>query len=73
MVHRRVAVTDGAGLGEDVEAAEVWAPNGHRQVRQNGSSALVTHTHTHPFHPSLLEMSRNVYGWVPKEGALHKG
>lgn len=62
-VHR-VAVTDGAGLGEDVEAAEVWVPNGHRQVK------MVPQRCPPPTHPLLLEMSMD---GSQREGALHKG
>lgn len=53
-------------LSEDVKAAQVWIGNGHRQVRQNGSSVLVK-PHLTPSIP------KNVYSWFPKESVLHRG
>lgn len=45
-------------LCEDAKAAQVKVWNGHRQVRQNGSSLLVR---TH-----LAPLPKNVYGWWPR-------
>lgn len=65
MLHR-VAVIHFMMLGEDVKAAQVWIGNGHRQVRQNGSSVLVK--------PHLTSsIPKNVYSWFPKESVLYRG
>lgn len=57
-VLHHVAAIDGGGPGVGAEADQLWVRNGHRQVRQNGSSAVVR--------PHLTSSMSECLGMAPK-------